>query len=82
MTVTSAHRIDAHERKGRSPSWCSWVFHLDIKRLGRFERVDHRITGDRTGQSSSRGVGWEYVHFCIDDASRIAFPNIFPTRRR
>jgi transposase len=33
--------------------------HLDIKKLGRFERVGHRITGDRTGQSNSRDVGWE-----------------------
>ncbi|MEI6099543.1 MAG: leucine zipper domain-containing protein, partial [Alphaproteobacteria bacterium] len=48
------------------------LIHLDIKKLGRFERVGHRITGDRTGQSNSRGVGWEYVHVCIDDASRTA----------
>lgn len=54
------------------------LIHLDIKRLGRFHRVGHRITGDRTGQSNSRGVGWEYVHICIDDASRIAFTDIFP----
>ncbi|KQZ54279.1 oxidoreductase [Rhizobium sp. Root149] len=54
------------------------LIHLDIKRLGRFKRVGHRITGDRTGQSNSRGVGWEYVHVCIDDASRIAFTDIFP----
>lgn len=53
------------------------LIHLDIKRLGRFERIGHRITGDRTGQSNSRGVGWEYVHVAIDDASRIAFTDIF-----
>jgi transposase InsO family protein len=53
------------------------LIHLDIKRLGRFHRVGHRITGDRTGQGNSRGVGWEYVHVCIDDASRIAFTDIF-----
>ena len=52
------------------------LIHIDIKKLGRFERVGHRITGDRTGQSNSRGVGWEYVHVCIDDASRIAFSQI------
>jgi len=57
------------------------LIHLDIKRLGRFERVGHRITGDRTGQSNSRGVGWEYVHVCIDDASRIAFTDIFPNEK-
>ena len=52
------------------------LIHLDIKKLGRFERTGHRITGDRTGQSNSRGVGWEYVHVCVDDASRIAFTDI------
>jgi transposase InsO family protein len=57
------------------------LIHLDIKRLGRFHRVGHRITGDRTGQSNSRGVGWEYVHICIDDASRIAFADIFPDEK-
>ncbi|MBO9127828.1 MULTISPECIES: IS481 family transposase [unclassified Rhizobium] len=57
------------------------MIHLDIKRLGCFERVGHRITGNRTGQSNSRGVGWEYVHVCIDDASRIAFTDIFPDEK-
>ena len=54
------------------------MIHLDIKKLGRFERVGHRITGDRTGQSNSRGIGWEFVHVCIDDASRLAFSQIMP----
>ena len=49
------------------------LIHIDIKKLGRFDRVGHRITGDRHGQSNSRGIGWEFVHVCIDDASRIAF---------
>ena len=53
------------------------LLHIDIKKLGRFERVGHRITGDRTGHSSSRGVGWEFVHVCIDDHSRVAFCEIF-----
>ncbi len=57
------------------------LIHLDIKKLGRFERVGHRITGDRTGQSNARGVGWEYVHICIDDASRIAVTGIFPDEK-
>ena len=57
------------------------LIHLDIKKLGRFERAGHRITGDRTGQSNSRGVGWEYVHVCIDDASRVAFTDIYPDEK-
>ncbi len=57
------------------------LIHLDIKRLGRFDRVGHRITGDRTGQSGSRGIGWEYVHVCIDDASRLSFTQIHPDEK-
>jgi transposase InsO family protein len=57
------------------------LIHLDIKKLGRFERVGHRITGDRTGQSNSRGVGWEYVHIAIDDASRVAVTGIYPDEK-
>jgi transposase InsO family protein len=58
------------------------LIHLDIKKLGRFDKVGHRITGDRTGQSNSRGVGWEYVHVCVDDASRIAFSRILPDEKK
>ena len=58
------------------------LIHIDIKKLGRFDRVGHRITGDRTGQSNTRGVGWEFVHVCIDDHSRVAFVQIMPTERK
>jgi transposase InsO family protein len=58
------------------------MIHLDIKKLGRFDRVGHRITGNRTGQSNSRGIGWEFVHVCIDDASRLAFARIMPDERK
>jgi transposase InsO family protein len=57
------------------------MIHIDIKKLGRFDKIGHRITGDRTGQSNSRGVGWEFVHVCIDDASRVAFSQIFPDEK-
>jgi transposase InsO family protein len=56
------------------------LIHIDIKKLGRFDRVGHRITGDR--QSKSRGVGWEFVHVCIDDASRVAFSQILPDEKK
>ena len=54
------------------------LIHIDIKKLGRFKRTGHRITGDRKGHSNTRGVGWEYVHVCVDDASRMAFTDIYP----
>ena len=57
------------------------IIHIDIKKLGRFDKVGHRITGDRTGQSNSRGVGWEFVHVCIDDHSRVAFSTIQPDEK-
>jgi transposase len=58
------------------------LIHIDIKKLGRFDKVGHRITGDRTGQSKSRGIGWEFVHVSIDDASRLASRRSCPTRDR
>lgn len=58
------------------------LIHIDIKKLGRFERIGHRITGKRTGIASSRGSGWEYVHVAIDDASRVAFCQILPDERK
>jgi transposase InsO family protein len=52
------------------------LIHIDIKKLGKFNRIGHRITGVRSEQSRSRGAGWEFVHVCIDDASRIAFSQV------
>lgn len=51
------------------------LLHLDIKKLGRFRRPGHRVTGDRSN-TPSRGPGWEYVHIAIDDHSRVAFGSI------
>ena len=58
------------------------LIHIDIKKLGRFERVGHRITGDRAGQSNRRGVGWEFVHVGLDDASRVAFAKVLPDEKK
>jgi transposase InsO family protein len=58
------------------------LIHIDIKKLGRIDGIGHRITGDRTRQSNSRGVGWEYVHICIDDASRVAVSEVLPDEKK
>jgi transposase InsO family protein len=58
------------------------LIHLDIKKLGRFDRTGHRITGRQTGIVTSRASGWEFVHVCIDDASRIAFSKVMKTERK
>ena len=57
------------------------LIHIDIKKLGRFDRVGHRITGDRR-QGETRGAGWEFVHVCVDDASRLAFSLILPDEKK
>jgi transposase InsO family protein len=58
------------------------LIHIDIKKLGKFNKIGHRITGDRKGQSNSRGIGWEFVHVCIDDASRIAFSQVMKDEKK
>jgi transposase InsO family protein len=49
------------------------LIHLDIKKLGRFRGVGHRITGRYAGVHQASGVGWEFAHVCVDDASRLAY---------
>jgi hypothetical protein len=46
------------------------LMHIDIKKLGRIQAVGHRITGDPRDRRCD--ACWEYVHVCIDDASRLA----------
>ena len=50
------------------------IIHIDIKRLNRFWRAGHRVTGNRRGKCV--GAGWEYVHIAIDDHSRLAYAEI------
>ena len=55
------------------------LLHLDTKRLARFYRPGHRVTGSRLGASD--GAGWEFVHIAIDDFSRIAYAEILPDEK-
>ena len=55
------------------------LIHLDIKKLRPFDRPGHRVTGNRRVKST--GVGWEYLHVCIDDASRLACAEFYPDER-
>jgi transposase InsO family protein len=55
------------------------LLHLDVKKLGRIGRVGHRITGDR--RRRVRGIGWEYVHVAVDDASRLAYVEVLRDER-
>lgn len=51
------------------------MLHLDIKKLGKIDGVGHKKTGTR--QVRRRRPGWEYLHVCVDDASRAAYTAIF-----
>jgi transposase InsO family protein len=52
------------------------LIHIDTKKLGRFQRLGHRIV--QRGQGRSVGAGWDYLHVCVDDASRLAYVEIQP----
>ena len=56
------------------------LIHIDSKKLGRIAAVGHRITGDR--RDTTRGVGWEALHVCIDDATRLAYSEILADERK
>ena len=56
------------------------LIHLDIKKFGRIEKPGHRIHGDR--RQRSRNAGWEFLHVCIDDASRLAYAEVLPDERK
>jgi len=56
------------------------LLHVDIKKLGRIDGIGHRITGDRTARK--RGIGWDYLHVCVDDASRLAYTEILADERK
>jgi len=56
------------------------LVHLDIKPLGRIRGVGHRIHGDR--RTRQRGIGWEYVHVAVDDATRLAYVEVRQSQRR
>jgi len=50
------------------------LVHVDVKKLGRIGRPGHRVNGDR--RTRTRGIGWEYVHVAIDDATRLVYVEV------
>ncbi len=54
------------------------MIHLDIKKLGKFNVEGHRVTGDRQA-GRSRKAGWDFLHVCVDDASRLAYTEVLPS---
>ena len=64
---------DVHRYERETPGE---LLHIDINRLGRFDKVGHRNTGDRTQRA--RDIGWDHVFVAVDDHSRIAFTQVYP----
>jgi transposase InsO family protein len=51
------------------------LIHIDTKKLGRFTKPGHRVTGRGPGTRTYR-AGWEAVHVCVDDTSRLAYVEV------
>ena len=59
------------------------LIHIDTKKLGRIEGIGHRITGRTRGAvNRHHGIGWEALHVCIDDATRLAYSEILADERK
>ena len=58
------------------------MIHLDIKKLGRIRGVGHRFAPRGPGMHGNKGHGWDFLHVCIDDASRLAYTEILPSERK
>ena len=57
------------------------LLHIDVKKLGRIRGAGHRVTGTRASQDNTRingrrTAGWEFVHVCVDDATRLAYVEV------
>jgi transposase InsO family protein len=74
LTETVPARRYQRERPGE-------LVHLDIKKLGRFGRTGHRITGERRGHRTA-GAGWDFLHVAVDDATRLAYVEVLPDEKR
>jgi transposase InsO family protein len=52
------------------------ILHMDMKKLARFQRPGHRVTGNLS--QFSRAPGYHALHVAIDDHSRVGFSQILP----
>jgi transposase InsO family protein len=55
------------------------LLHIDTKRLGRIERMGHRVTGTR--RHDTVGAGYEFLFVAVDDHARIGFTQLKPDER-
>jgi transposase InsO family protein len=53
------------------------LIHVDVKKLGRFHKPGKRALGQGPGRRSPR-AGWDAIHVCVDDATRVAYVEVLP----
>ncbi len=51
------------------------LLHLDVKKLGRFKGIGKRFLPEGRARRSV-GAGWDFIHVCVDDHSRMAYVEI------
>jgi transposase InsO family protein len=56
------------------------LLHIDVKKLARFSRPGHRLLGRGRGRFET-AAGYEYLHVCVDDYSRLAYAELLPDER-
>jgi transposase InsO family protein len=57
------------------------LVHVDTKKLGRFYRPGHRVTGNRAVGGIRGNNGWELLHIAIDDRTRLAYAELLPDEK-
>jgi transposase InsO family protein len=58
------------------------LVHVDVKKLGRIDQAGHRALGRGPGRHTGKGRhGWEFVHVCVDDATRLAYVEVLKDER-
>jgi len=55
------------------------MIHLDIKKLGKIKGIGHRFAPRGPGMHANKGGGWDFLHVCVDDASRLAYTELLPS---
>jgi transposase InsO family protein len=57
------------------------LIHIDIKKLGRFERPGMPAHRRQGGYRATYRAGWDFVHVAVDDTSRLAYVEILDDER-
>ncbi len=63
------------------------LIHIDVKKLGKIARPGHRMLGGQAARAAKgyhraeHHLGLEFVHVCVDDATRLAYVEVLPDEK-